>query len=260
MEYDSKFWEYLTKLVKENEIIIDRPKGTRHPKNNDIIYECDYGYIKDTKTTDGSGVDIFRGSLHNKNVNTILCTIDSFKKDVEIKILLGCTEIEKKNIYKFMNKSDGMKAIMIEKNVEIRNIQEKIMPISIDYGFDKIFEVFEDVVGKPTKEYVKNILMEYENNNEKTLFGYLLDEKLVGIIGIKHNQNTIEILHFGVHPEYRSKHIGTKLMNYTKKENKTMVLTTDDDAVEFYRQYGYKCNEYIDERYNMRRYNCEYKQ
>ena len=31
MEYDALFWEYLEKIVHENEIIIDRPKGTKHP-------------------------------------------------------------------------------------------------------------------------------------------------------------------------------------------------------------------------------------
>jgi inorganic pyrophosphatase len=35
MEYDNKFWEYLNRLVKENEIIIDRPKGTKHPRYNE---------------------------------------------------------------------------------------------------------------------------------------------------------------------------------------------------------------------------------
>ncbi|MDR0597486.1 MAG: hypothetical protein LBG14_03150, partial [Treponema sp.] len=36
MEHDNVFWECINKLVKENEIIIDRPKGTRHPKYNDM--------------------------------------------------------------------------------------------------------------------------------------------------------------------------------------------------------------------------------
>jgi inorganic pyrophosphatase len=38
MNYDNEFWALLNKLVSENEIIIDRPKGTRHPKYN-ITYE-----------------------------------------------------------------------------------------------------------------------------------------------------------------------------------------------------------------------------
>ena len=115
MDLDDGFWDYLDTLVKENEIVIDRPKGTRHPKYDDMVYEFDYGYIDGTKAMDGGGIDVFKGSLHSKNVNTIICTVDILKKDIEIKILIGCTPIEKRKIYEFLNNSDKMKAIMIER-------------------------------------------------------------------------------------------------------------------------------------------------
>jgi inorganic pyrophosphatase len=121
MEYDDKFWEYLNKLVKENEIIIDRPKGTKHPRYDDIVYEFDYGYIDNTKTTDGSRIDVFKGSLNDKNANTIICTIDLYKNDVEIKILIGCTVIDKMKIYNFLNSHESMKGIMIEKYTSTNN-------------------------------------------------------------------------------------------------------------------------------------------
>ena len=93
------------------------------------------------------------------------------------------------------------------------------------------------------------------------MFGYFFDKKLVGIIGIKRNvDNTIYVLHFGILPEYRGKHIGTELMDFIKKERETMTLTTDDDAVEFYKKYGYKCTGYYEEKYKRRRYNCIYNQ
>jgi inorganic pyrophosphatase len=260
MEYNNKFWEYINKLVKDNEIVIDRPKGTRHPKYNDMIYEFDYGYIKDTKTTDGGGIDVFKGSLHNKNVNTIICTVDLLKKDIEIKILIGCTIIEKKKIYNFLNNSEYMQAIIIEKDVTIENMQKEIIPIKNDYNFNEIFEVFEDVIGNPSKENIRNILLEYEENNEKTLYGYFVNKKIIGIIGIKRNMENIEILHFGIHPEYRGKNLGTELMHFIKKENKTMLLSTDDNAILFYKKYGYKYTESYEEKYKCRRYNCIYTQ
>jgi inorganic pyrophosphatase len=115
MKFDNDFWNYVNKLAQENEIIIDRPKGSKHPKYTDMIYEFDYGYLKNTKTTDGSGIDVFKGTLYNKNVNTIICTIDLLKKDIEIKLLIGCTIPQKRKIYKFLNESENMKAILIEK-------------------------------------------------------------------------------------------------------------------------------------------------
>jgi hypothetical protein len=39
-------WEYLERIVNENGIIIDRPKGTRHPEYNKMVYMVDYDYIK----------------------------------------------------------------------------------------------------------------------------------------------------------------------------------------------------------------------
>jgi ribosomal protein S18 acetylase RimI-like enzyme len=129
--------------------------------------------------------------------------------------------------------------------------KKEIVPIKDAYNFTEIYEVFKDVIGKPTEENVKDILSEYKKDMEKTLYGYYLDKKLIGIIGI---------LHFGIHPEYRGKNLGTELMDYIKNEKKTMKLTTDDDAILFYKNYGYTCFEYYEEKYNCKRYNCIYNQ
>jgi inorganic pyrophosphatase len=121
MNYSNEFWECLNKLVKENDIVIDRPKGTTHPKYDDMVYEIDYGYISNTKTSDGKEIDVFKGSSHNSNVGTILCTIDLLKKDIEIKVLIGCTTGEKEKIYDFLSNSEYMKAIIIERDVSIND-------------------------------------------------------------------------------------------------------------------------------------------
>jgi inorganic pyrophosphatase len=42
MKTNDDFWKYINTLVQENEIIIDRPKGSKHPKYTDMIYEFDY--------------------------------------------------------------------------------------------------------------------------------------------------------------------------------------------------------------------------
>ena len=113
MENNALFWEYLEKLVHENEIIIDRPKGTRHPKYNKMVYVADYGYIKNTKSMDDGGIDIFVGSDPGKKIDAIICTIDLLKNDSEIKILLGCTQSEQTAINDFLNDSEYMKALLI---------------------------------------------------------------------------------------------------------------------------------------------------
>ncbi|WP_205692724.1 hypothetical protein [Lacrimispora amygdalina] len=52
-----EFWAALEQLANNSEIIIDRPKGSAHPKYPDFIYRVDYGYLKNTSSMDGQGID-----------------------------------------------------------------------------------------------------------------------------------------------------------------------------------------------------------
>ena len=112
--YDNEFWEALDELVKTSEIVIDRPKGSLHPKYPDFIYEVDYGYLKDTSSMDGAGIDVWVGTAE-KTVDAIICIVDLIKKDSEIKILIGCTEEEKKLVYETHNKTSFMKGVLIRR-------------------------------------------------------------------------------------------------------------------------------------------------
>lgn len=112
--YDEDFWNVLDKLVNNSEIIIDRPKGTAHPKYPDFIYDLDYGYLNNTSSMDGSGIDVWVGSAEKK-VNAVICTIDLMKRDSEIKILIGCTEEELKIVYETHNESENMKGVLIRR-------------------------------------------------------------------------------------------------------------------------------------------------
>jgi inorganic pyrophosphatase len=78
-------------------------------------YKVDYGYLKNTKSMDGGGIDIFVGTNSDKSIDTIICIIDLLKNDSEIKIVKNCTEEEELKIYNFLNNSDYMKAIIIKK-------------------------------------------------------------------------------------------------------------------------------------------------
>lgn len=113
MEYNAEFWNALDSLVKQSEVVIDRPKGTVHPQYLDFLYEVDYGYLKDTASMDGGGIDVWKGTDNEQKIDAIMCTVDLTKKDSEIKILIGCTEEEKEKIYHTYNNSANMKGILI---------------------------------------------------------------------------------------------------------------------------------------------------
>ena len=112
---NKEFWQAIDTLVSSGKIIIDRPKGSSHPKYPDCIYPVDYGYLENTTSMDGGGIDVWRGSLTTDTVDAIICTVDLMKKDSEIKLLIGCTEEETKIIYEFHNNSEFMKGILIKR-------------------------------------------------------------------------------------------------------------------------------------------------
>ena len=112
-----EFWNMLDDLVRQSEIVIDRPQGSAHPKFPHLIYPVDYGYLKHTTSMDGDGIDVWVGTALEQKVDAIMCVVDAMKKDSEIKILIGCTEHEKSMINQTHNHSKYMKGILIRRDV-----------------------------------------------------------------------------------------------------------------------------------------------
>ena len=88
------FWQALDTLVATAELIIDRPRGTTHPRYPESRYLLDYGYLSGTRSGDGDGIDIWVGTLPEKKITGVVCTVDLLKRDSEIKLLLGCSREE----------------------------------------------------------------------------------------------------------------------------------------------------------------------
>lgn len=101
-------------LIQSNDLIIDRCKGSIHPKYTNFIYPLDYGYLEDTTSMDGSGIDVWLGSSEN-GFDAIMIIVDTLKKDSEVKLLVNCDEDEKQIVYDFQNSSEYMKAILIRR-------------------------------------------------------------------------------------------------------------------------------------------------
>ena len=112
---NQKFWEMLDELINDHEIVIDRPKGSRHPRYPDVVYRLHYGYLKGTSSMDGGGIDVWLGSKKEKRVEAIICTVDRLKGDSEIKLLIGCTQEETAIAEEFHNESEYMKGLLIRR-------------------------------------------------------------------------------------------------------------------------------------------------
>jgi inorganic pyrophosphatase len=109
---NKEFWKNIDIIVKKYGYVIDRPKGSRHPRFQKFIYPFDYGFIPFTSSTDGAELDIWIGNAGNNKVTGILNITDMDKFDAEMKILYSCTENEMMEIYN-INNMLMMNAILI---------------------------------------------------------------------------------------------------------------------------------------------------
>ena len=112
---DDAFWAALDQLMVSSRVVIDRPRGTAHPRYPDMIYPLDYGYLADTTAMDGGGIDVWAGSDPARGLDAVMVTVDLMKRDSEIKLLIGCTEEEKQLVWHQHNDSQYMKGILIRR-------------------------------------------------------------------------------------------------------------------------------------------------
>jgi inorganic pyrophosphatase len=111
---ETLFWQRLDGLIKTQKLVIDRPKASAHPRYPDLIFPLDYGYLEGTASMDGGGIDVWSGSDPERSLKGIMVTLDTVKKDSEIKLLIGCTEEETRIIEEFHN-GKYMSAILVRR-------------------------------------------------------------------------------------------------------------------------------------------------
>jgi inorganic pyrophosphatase len=110
------FWHSLDELVGASEIVIDRSKGTPHPRMPELIYPLDYGFLEGTTGGDGQGIDVWLGNGAGKRVTGVACTVDRTKRDAELKVLVDCTEEDMGIIWRFVNEIAGMPCVIIRRD------------------------------------------------------------------------------------------------------------------------------------------------
>lgn len=107
------FWLALDELIATSWLVIDRPKGSAHPRYPELVYPLDYGYLQNTASMDGDGIDVWLGSDPARRLDALICTVDLIKRDSEIKLLLGCTAKERAIALQHHNNSAFMKGLLI---------------------------------------------------------------------------------------------------------------------------------------------------
>lgn len=113
------FWLALDALLPTSQLVIDRPRGFRHPRFTDFVYPFDYGYLDGTLSADGEGLDVWLGvaaegkALLDCRVSGVIASVDLDKRDAELKLLLDCTLEEMQNIEKIYNRIDCVRGLLV---------------------------------------------------------------------------------------------------------------------------------------------------
>lgn len=104
------FWQKIDSLVLSTNIVISQVKGSHHPKYMNMVYPVDYGYLEDTDQ-----IKVFKGSLKRSSADAVMIVADILKRDLEVKLLWGCTEAEELETIRFINQTDYQKGILVRR-------------------------------------------------------------------------------------------------------------------------------------------------
>jgi inorganic pyrophosphatase len=100
--HGSDFWKHLGESSNPA-IVIDRARGSRHPKYPEFLQPLDYGYLEGISGGDGSEIDIRCGCGDRSRLTGVVCTADSVKCDAELKIITGCAAAEAETVLRAHN-------------------------------------------------------------------------------------------------------------------------------------------------------------
>ncbi len=118
-ENNAYFWQKVESLFLSSGYKQTRKKGDVHPVFKNLIYPTDYGYLKDTKCTSGSGVSVYAGSGNRSRISALVVAVDILERELDVKVLIGCSEEEVSEVLHFLNQTNYQKTVLIRKGQEI---------------------------------------------------------------------------------------------------------------------------------------------
>ncbi|PKM64895.1 MAG: Inorganic pyrophosphatase [Firmicutes bacterium HGW-Firmicutes-20] len=121
IENNAYFWQKLDTLFFSSKLVISRNKGDVHPKYHNLVYPVSYGYLEDTFNQEQEGIAVYRGSGLASSISTIVIAADILKKDIDVKLLVGCTQAEEEEILRFLNQTDFQKTILVRRGNTVPN-------------------------------------------------------------------------------------------------------------------------------------------
>ena len=106
---------------------------------------------------------------------------------------------------------------------------------------NRIYELLTPSVFNPTEERLLNRAKKYQEDEETNVYVYKEDNEYKGIVVFEIVNNSATILDIAVKPEYQGQGIGSILIDFIfdQFEVDNITAETDDDAIGFYKKYGF---------------------
>jgi len=117
-ENNAHFWQKLDTLYLSSDFRLAHKKGDVHPRNKDLIFPFDYGYINTKDNGEESLIAVYKGTT-GKKIDAVVVCADILKKSIEVKLLIGLTDEEEEILLRFLNINDMMKTVLIKRGKEI---------------------------------------------------------------------------------------------------------------------------------------------
>lgn len=104
-----------------------------------------------------------------------------------------------------------------------------------------ILKLLAPSVYNPTEERLLNRAKKYQEDEETNVYVYKEDNEYKGIVVFEIVNNSATILDIAVKPEYQGQGTGSKLIDFIFNSLNAQNITaeTDDDAIGFYKKYGF---------------------
>ncbi|HZH61137.1 MAG TPA: GNAT family N-acetyltransferase [Metabacillus sp.] len=138
-----------------------------------------------------------------------------------------------------------MQKVMIMKEVNSKTIHPSIRKLlsfaTSDFKVDQEYE-----------KYLKSL--------NRKLYSFELEGEIVGCVGIEIiSLIECEIKHIAVSSVQRGQGIGSKMINYITKQYPLISAETDNNAVDFYRYFGFEITSLGEKYPGVERFLCEFK-
>ena len=118
-ENNAFFWQKVDTLFLSSSVKLTRKKGDVHPVYKNLVYPTDYGHVTDTKSVTDEGVSVYAGSGNRNKITALVIAADTLAKELDVKMLIGCTEAEVDDVLRFLNQTDLQKTVLIRRGNEI---------------------------------------------------------------------------------------------------------------------------------------------